>query len=299
MSQRLVFALIALAALGCAPADTPPATPSVRRPHAQITTAQTFDAQSVPAYTGSHDSTYAWIDANIAAHTRNLQRWVRQPSVSAQNLGIAEMAEVVRQDLEDLGFKEAELVPTSGHPGVWGYYDAGAEKTLAVYMMYDVQPVEPTGWSVDAFDGALVDRPLGRVLMARGATNQKAPQRAFLNALEAIIKTRDSLPVNLMVVAEGEEELGSPNFGQVIDKYESRLKTASGVFFPFNSQAPSGEVSMFLGVKGILAFEIEARGGPHGGPVQAEIHGSYKVITDSPVLRLAQAIASMTTPDGN
>ena len=56
---------------------------------------------------------------------------------------------------------------------------------------------------------------------------------------------------------------------------------------------------MFLGVKGILAFEIEAKGGPHGGPVRSEIHGSYKVITDSPVLRLAQAIASLTTPDGN
>jgi acetylornithine deacetylase/succinyl-diaminopimelate desuccinylase-like protein len=134
--------------------------------------------------------------------------------------------------------------------------------------------------------------------MARGATNQKAPG-AFLNALEAIIRTQGKLPVNLMVVAEGEEELGSPHFPEVIDKYEARLKTASGVFFPFNSQEPDGDVSMFLGVKGILAFEIEARGGPHGGPVKSEIHGSYKVITDSPTLRLAPAIASMTTPDGN
>jgi hypothetical protein len=104
------------------------------------------------------------------------------------------MSEMVRKDLLALGFKEAELVPTGGHPGVWGYYDAGADKTLAVYMMYDVQPVEPTGWSVNAFDGALVDRPLGKVLMARGATNQKAPERAFLNALEAIIKTQGKLP---------------------------------------------------------------------------------------------------------
>jgi acetylornithine deacetylase/succinyl-diaminopimelate desuccinylase-like protein len=206
---------------------------------------------------------------------------------------------MVRKDLLALGFKEAELVPTSGHPGVWGYYDAGAEKTLAVYMMYDVQPVEPTGWSVGAFDGALVDRPLGKVLMARGATNQKAPERAFLNALEAIIRSGARLPVNLMVVAEGEEELGSPNFPQVIDKYEARLKTASGVFFPFNSQEPGGDVNMFMGVKGILAFEMESRGGTQGGPVRSEIHGSYKVITDSPVLRLAQAIASLTTPDGN
>lgn len=291
-------AALLLVALGCAPSDDPaPATQA--RPRTQITTAETFDAKNVAPYTGAHDAAYAYIDRNIAAHTENLRRWVRQPSVSAQNLGVAQMAEMVRQDLLALGFKEAELVPTSGHPGVWGYYDAGAEKTLAVYMMYDVQPVEPTGWSVNAFDGALVDRPLGKVLMARGATNQKAPERAFLNALEAIIRSGATLPVNLMVVAEGEEELGSPNFGQVIDKYEARLKTASGVFFPFNSQEPDGDVSMFLGVKGILAFEMESRGGPHGGPARSEIHGSYKVITDSPALRLAQAIASLTTPDGN
>jgi acetylornithine deacetylase/succinyl-diaminopimelate desuccinylase-like protein len=296
-----ISALVALAlgTTACTAPATSDAPATVSRPRTEITTSETFDAKSVPPYTGAHDATYSYIDANIRAHTANLQRWVRQRSISAQNDGITQMAELVRNDLRALGFKEAELVPTAGHPGVWGYYDAGAEKTLAVYMMYDVQPVEPTGWSVNAFDGALVDRPLGKVLMARGATNQKAPERAFLNALEAIIRTQGKLPVNLMVVAEGEEELGSPNFGQVIDKYEARLKTASGVFFPFNSQAPNGEVSMFMGVKGIVSFELEAKGGPQGGPSRAEIHGSYKVITDSPVLRLVQAIASLTTPDGN
>ncbi len=297
MTRHLLLAALALG-LACAPSETP-APQASARPKVQITTAETFDAKNVPPYAGDHNATFAYIDANLGAHVDNLRRWVRQPSVSAQNLGIAEMADMVRKDLLALGFKEAELVPTNGHPGVWGYYDAGAEKTLAVYMMYDVQPVEATGWSVNAFEGALVDRPLGKVLMARGATNQKAPERAFLNALEAIIRTQGKLPVNLMVVAEGEEELGSPNFGQVIDKYEARLKTAAGVFFPFNSQEPDGDVSMFLGVKGILAFEMESRGGAHGGPMRSEIHGSYKVITDSPALRLAQAIASLTTPDGN
>src|SRR5688500_9085134 len=243
-------AALLLAALGCAPSEAPAPAPSGRvRP--QITTSETFEAKNVAPYSGAHDAAYAYIDRNIAAHTENLRRWVRQPSISAQNNGIAEMADMVRKDLLALGFKEAELVPTSGHPGVWGYYDAGAEKTLAVYMMYDVQPVETTGWSVGAFLCALVDRPLGKVIMALGATNQKAPERALLNALEAIIKSGAKLPVNLMVVAEGEEELGSPNFPQVIDKYEARLKTASGVFFPFNSQSADGSVSMFMGVKGI------------------------------------------------
>lgn len=286
-------------ATACAPRDDSAARSVVRRPTFEVAVTDRFDAATIPAYAGTHDAPYAYIDANLPRHVANLQRWVRQRSISAQNDGIQRMAEMVRDDLKGLGFQEAELVPTTGHPGVWGYYDAGAAKTLVVYMMYDVQPVEPTGWSVGAFDGALVDHGLGKVLMARGATNEKGPERAFLNALEAIISTRKTLPVNLMVVAEGEEELGSPHFPEVIEKYQDRLKTAAGAFFPFNSQETSGDVSMFLGVKGILAFEMEAKGSASGGPTKAEIHGSYKVITDSPPLRLAQAIASLTTPDGN
>lgn len=299
--HRSMYVVVAAAMLstivGCAAADQGAGTP--QRPAFALTATEGFSATSVPPYEGNHPEPYAFIDANLSKHLENIRRWVRQRSISAQNDGVQQMAEMVRDDLKSLGFKEAELVPTSGHPGVWGYYDAGAAKTLAVYMMYDVQPVETTGWSVDAFKGELVDRPMGKVLMARGVTNQKGPERAFLNTVEAIIATRGKLPVNLMVVAEGEEELGSPNFPEVVQKYADRLRTAAGVFFPFNSQEPNGDVNMFLGVKGILAFELEARGSAQGGPTRAEIHGSYKVITDSPVLRLTQAIASLTTPDGN
>jgi acetylornithine deacetylase/succinyl-diaminopimelate desuccinylase-like protein len=135
--------------------------------------------------------------------------------------------------------------------------------------------------------------------MARGATNQKGPERAFLNALDSILKTRGKLPVNLLVVAEGEEELGSPNYPQVIDRYEARLKRADGVFFPLNAQDGTGSVSLPLGVKGIVAFELEASGGAHGGPKNAEIHSSLKAIVDAPAWRLTQALATLTSPDGN
>lgn len=272
---------------------------TVRRPSFSLTVTDTFRAASIAAYRGEHPEPYAYIDANLSKHLANMQRWVRQRSVSAQNDGIQQMARLVQTDLKQLGFKETEIVSTTGHPSVWGFYDAGAPKTLAVYMMYDVQPVEPTGWSVDAFAGQVVDRPLGKVLMARGATNQKGPQRAFLNAIDAIIATKKTLPVNLMVIAEGEEELGSVHFPEAIQKYADRLRTASGVFFPFNSQDAKGDVTVNLGVKGIVYFELEARGGPQGGPAKAEIHGSYKAIVDAPAIRLAHAIASLTTPDGN
>ena len=272
---------------------------TVSRPRFHLDTSTAYSAETVAAYPGRHDPVYAHIDENLDQHIANIQRWIRQRSVSAQNDGIREMAELMRDDLTALGFQEAELVPTDGHPGVWGYYDAGAEKTLMLYMMYDVQPVNEEDWESPPFAAELVDHELGTVLMGRGATNQKGPQRAFLNAVQSIIAIDGKLPVNLMVAAEGEEELGSPHYPQVIDQYEDRLQEAVGAIFPFNSQLPDGSMSMILGVKGIIYFELEAKGGPNGGPMQAEIHGSYKALVDSPVWRLVQALSTLVSEDGN
>src|SRR5210317_2252771 len=300
-----VFALTALSLLaaGCQPAAEPVPEPGsnteVQRPAFELATSAAYDVAAIEAYVGDHAAVYDYIDANQADHLAALQRWLRQPSISAQNIGIQDMAEMLRQDLAGMGFEEAELVPTDGHPGVWGYYDAGADTTLVVYLMYDVQPVNPEDWDSPPFDAEVIDHDLGRVLMARGATNQKGPQRALLNALESIIAVEGNLPVNVMVAAEGEEELGSPHYPQIIDAYEDRLREADGVLFPFNSQSPDGKINMILGVKGIVYFEMIATGGDWGGPSNAEIHGSYKAIVDSPVWRLIKALSSMTSADGN
>lgn len=258
-----------------------------------------FDASAIAPYEGSHDAIYAYIDDHFEEHLQNIRRWLRQPSVSAQNDGITEMAELLRGDLEALGFSETAIVPTDGHPGVWGYYDAGAEETLMVYLMYDVQPVNPDDWESPPFEANVIESELGEVLMARGATNQKGPERAFLNAIESIIAVEGTLPVNLMVLAEGEEELGSPHYPQLVDQFEDRLRTATGAFFPFNSQNPDGGAGLSMGVKGLLYTELEYVGGAWGGPTRSEIHGSYKAIVDSPPWRLVQALASLVSPDGN
>ena len=307
LSKSVPAVLSALALASCTAAPRPSAPVSqptsesapVRRPSFEITTTERFDPATVPAFGGNHPEVYAYIEAHQRQHLENLRRWVRQPSISAQNEGVQQMATMLQGDLKRLGFQETEVVPTSGHPGVWGYYDAGAEKTLAVYMMYDVQPVEAEGWKVKPFAGEIVEHPLGRVLMARGATNQKGPQRAFLNAVEAILKTKGRLPVNLMILAEGEEELGSPHYPELIDRFAERLKKADGVLFPMNGQDAAGEVGMTLGVKGIVYFEMEARGGAQGGPKDAEVHSSLKAISDAPAWRLVNALSTLTTPDGN
>ncbi len=288
-------------AAAVASVDTTPtaAEAKVVRPKFRLDSSEMFAAATVGSYPSNHDPVYAHIEENLEQHIAEIQRWIRQPSVSAQDIGIREMATLLRDDLTSLGFQEAELVETDGHPGVWGYYDAGAEKTLLLYMMYDVQPVEPEDWRSPPFDAELVDHEFGTVIMGRGATNQKGPQRAFLNAVQSIINVDGKLPVNLMVAAEGEEELGSPHYPQIVDQYEERMRQADGAIFPFNSQRPDGTLSMILGVKGIIYFELEASGGPHGGPTKAEIHGSYKASVDSPVWRLVQALASMVSEDGN
>lgn len=300
--MRVVFLLASFVLLSaCEPAAPPaeqaPETPT--RPTFSLATEEAYDFGKIPVYLENHQEVYDYIDANLDDHLAAIQRWLRQPSISAQNVGIQEMAEMVRQDLEDMGFAEAEIVPTDGHPGVWGYYDAGADKTLVVYLMYDVQPVNPEDWRSPPFDAEVVNHPLGKVIMARGATNQKGPQRAFLNALESIIAVDGTLPINVMVTAEGEEELGSPNYPQIVDAYEDRLKTADAALFPFNSQRPDGTVSVILGVKGILYFEVIAKGGAWGGPARAEIHGSFKAIVDSPVWRLVQGLSTLVSEDGN
>ncbi len=203
--------------------------------------------------------------------------------------------------LEDLGCKNPRLVETSGFPVVYGHYDAGADKTIIIYFMYDTQPVDDPGWTVPPLDGRVVNMPpFGDCLVARGAINTKGELRAFLNACESIKDVGEEMPVNLMFVAEGEEELGSRHLPEFIEKNEDELKKADAVLFPSADQDQKGKVMMELGVKGIVYFELELDGKTWGyGPTQFDVHGSNKAWVDSPAWRMIQALSTMTTKDGN
>ena len=133
--------------------------------------------------------------------------------------------------------------------------------------------------------------------IATDATLRLDEPAAASLSLESIVAVHGRLPVNLMVAAEGEEELGSPHYPQIVDAYEDRMRSADGVLFPMSVQAPDGRTTMLLGVKGILYFEMESRGGDWGGPQRSEIHGSYKAIVDAPALRLigASAVLNVAT----
>src|SRR5260221_4366941 len=119
--------------------------------------------------------------------------------------------------------------------------------------MYDVKQVDPAEWSSPPWAASLVDKPgVGTVLVGRGAVNQKGPEASFLAALHAIRGAGRKLPVNLVLVAEGEEEISSPHFAQIVRRPEvmAALKNCLGIFMPSASQSLDGEVTMTLGAKG-------------------------------------------------
>jgi acetylornithine deacetylase/succinyl-diaminopimelate desuccinylase-like protein len=249
----------------------------------------------------NREKIFKYIDQHYGEHLGKLQEIVRQPSISAQNRGVRECAELVRSYFQDLGCTNPKLVETSGHPVVYGYYDAGAEKTIIVYFMYDTQPEDDPGWTVPPLEGKVTNlAPFGDCLVARGAINTKGELRAFLNACESILAAGEDIPVNLMLLAEGEEELGSRHFPEFIRKYEDELQKADAVFFPFADQNQKGKVVNYLGVKGIVYFELELDGKAWGSrPTEFDIHGSNKAWVDSPAWRMMQALSTMTTKDGN
>jgi acetylornithine deacetylase/succinyl-diaminopimelate desuccinylase-like protein len=268
---------------------------------AQPSTSKAFSSSSVPKYSGAHQDIYDHIDQHFDEHLQKIQAFLRQPSVSAQNLGIQETARLVVEMLKELGSRDAALVPTSGHPGVWGTVEAGAATTLLNYGMYDVQPVNPEEWSSPPWEARIVPKPpYPKVIMARGATNTKGALRGFFNACESIIKVRGRLPVDLQFAIEGEEEIGSLHYNQIVDAHQAEMRRADGVLFAITEQNPTGTLSMNLGVKGIAYMEIEADGGRSGrGPTVRDIHSSLKAVVDAPAWRLVQGLSTLTDPSGN
>jgi len=215
---------------------------------------------------------------------------------------MTEGCDLMMRLLRDAGFSQVTKVPTEGHPGVFATLDSGAPRTLGIYFMYDVKQADQAEWSSPPFDAALVDKPgLGKVLIGRGAVNQKGPEATWLAALHAFKAAGRKLPVNLVFVAEGEEEIGSPHFPQVVQRPDilAALRKCSGVYMPMPMQAPDGTVTINLGAKGIVELELVSSGERwHRGP-KHDLHSSYEAIVDSPAWHLVQALATLVGPDGH
>ncbi|MFN3747995.1 MAG: M20/M25/M40 family metallo-hydrolase [Sphingorhabdus sp.] len=241
-------------------------------------------------------------EAGRDASLKRIRDWIALPSIAAENRNMKEGAEYMAELARDAGFQHVEIVPTDGHPGVFATLDAGAKRTLGIYFMYDVKQYDPAEWTSPPLESRMVDKPgFGKVIVGRGAVNQKGPEATFLAALHAIRAAGRKLPVNIVLICEGEEEIGSPHFRQIATKPNvlAALRKCEGIFIPASWQDGQGNVSLNLGSKGIVELELIASGEKWGRGPKGDIHSSLKAMVDSPSWRLVQALQTLVTPDGN
>ncbi len=248
------------------------------------------------------DAVIAKIAGQHDATLKMLRDWIALPSIAAEDLNYPQGAEYMARLAREAGFQRVDIVTTAGKPGVFATLDVGAPATLGLYFMYDVKQFDPAEWSSPPLEGRLVDRPgLGKVIVGRGATNTKGPQMACLAALHAFKAAGQKLPLNLVLVCEGEEEIGSPNFRQIALKpdVEAALKKCAGIVIPLGNQEPDGSVTINLGAKGIVELELVASGEKWGRGPKADVHSSLAAHIDSPAWRLVQALNTLVKADGH
>src|SRR4051794_21025837 len=233
---------------------------------------------------------------------KRLQDWIALPSIAAENRNYPQGAEYMAQLAKDAGFQNAMVINTDGKPGVFATLDAGAKKTVGLYFMYDVKQFDPAEWSSPPLEARIVDKPgLGKAVVGRGAVNQKGPESAFLAALHAIRGANKKMPVNLVLVAEGEEEIGSPHIGQLVQRpeVEAALRKTTGGFMPSAEQDLDGIVTVSLGAKGVVELELVSSGEKWGRGPSKDVHSSLKAMVDSPAWHLIHALNTLVSADGN
>ncbi len=244
------------------------------------------------------------IDKDFDRHIANMRRLLMQPSSSQEHIGIEKCAELVAKMYKASGCEKVEVAKTSGNPIVYGECKGESDETLLAYFMYDTMPFNEPGWDSPPLGAKIVEKrlPAGKVkaMVNRGAANTKGPLAAFLNSVDACNKSVGRPPVNLILIAEGEEELGSPSLPAYVKKEKKRLSKASALYFPFFAQDSDGSITLALGNKGCVYFELECSGKSWGrGPQEFAIHSSNKAWVDSPVWRLVEALGTMVTDNGN
>ena len=231
-----------------------------------------------------------YIDDHLDEHVAHIQSWVRQTSVSWDNLGVGDCAELV-----------ARVVSRPGLPGGRDHRGALPPRRLGPLRRRRAghRPQLLHVRHAHRRPRRMAARPLGRRAGAaglrtprcwsgRGAMGAKGPYVAFLNALAAIIAVEGTLPVNIMFLAEGEEIMGSPTYREFVERYRDRLKTVSASFCPTRRRARPASVTVGLGLKGMVVLELTASGEAWGHGPEATIHARWRGLVSSPPFRLAQ-----------
>lgn len=228
-----------------------------------------------------------WLDAHREEAVADLQRFCRQPSVAAQNWGMAEMAEIVENALRGLE-ADTHLLTTKGYPVVVGRFDGDSPARLLIYNHYDVQPPEPLDeWTSPPFDAEIRDG----AIYARGVADNKGNIVARLWAIKAWLAVHGTLPCGVTFLIEGEEEIGSPHLGDIPVDYPDMVK-ADACLWEAGYLDDNGSLPLYAGLKGMLYVELHTRG------VAYDLHSSNANLAPSAAWRLVAALQSLRDPDG-
>lgn len=238
---------------------------------------------------GNLDQVFAFVDANRERFIKRLLAYVSQPSISAQGIGIMEVALALRSHLQELGM-EGRLIETAGWPMVYGRReDAPGAPTILLYGHYDVQPPDPLEeWVSPPFEPEIRN---GRIY-GRGVGDNKGQHFAQLLAIESLLATRGTLPCNVVFLLEGEEEVGSPHIAEFVRQHADILE-ADLVVTADGPVHESGRATLNFGVRGVMSFELRARGANH------DLHsGNWGGVVPNPIWTLVHLLASMKNDRG-
>ncbi len=234
-----------------------------------------------------------YLQKNEEQLLHKLKEFLHIPSISTDSSYASEVeraARFVADYVKDIGFSQVEMIKTSGHPLVYAeYMEAGSEApTVLVYGHYDVQPVDPIEeWDTDPF----VAEIKGDRIYARGASDDKGQVFMHLAVFEAFMKTKGSLPINVKLCIEGEEEIGSENLYELLK--EKREKFASDfVVISDSGMVAQNQPTILYGLKGFTGLEITVT-----GPKQDLHSGLYGGAIRNPIMALTHILASMKNED--
>ena len=235
-----------------------------------------------------------YLDDNKQRFMDELFDFIRIPSISAENRHIPDVlraGEWVADRLTQAGAEHVEVMPTAGHPVVYGdWLHAGEDKpTILIYGHFDVQPADPFDlWDTPPFEPVLKD---GRIY-GRGASDDKGGMFTGIIGFEALLKTDGTLPVNVKFCYEGQEEIGSPQVLELLTTHADKF--SCDIVLSSDGLLWSGDEPMMLtGLKGLAAFELHVTG------QATDLHsGLTGGMLQNPLEALCQLVATMRHPDG-
>lgn len=236
----------------------------------------------------------AYARSNADRFRAELFEFLRIPSVSAKSEHDDDTAEAARWLCEEMlavGLK-CEVLPTEGHPVVLGEWRGAGDDapTILIYGHYDVQPAEPFDlWASPPFEPTVRE---GRIY-ARGSADDKGQLHMHVKALESWLATAGTLPVNIIVVAEGEEEVGSPNLVPFVEEMRERL-ACDAVVISDSAMFDEGLPSLLFSLRGLAYVEVHARA------ADGDLHsGAYGGAVGNPATALARMLATLHDDDGH